>query len=195
MKKNNMIIWGVASVLIVASIYVSYISSHNNSNKSSTSSQTQQINPNANQGIPILIEPNAREKAIDFTLTDLNGKTVSLKDFKGKNVYINFWTTWCTWCKKEMPDIEKVYGEYKDKNLVILAINMGEDKATSAKYIQDNNYNFNVLLDTDQAVANQYNITSIPVSLFIDTNGNIAQKQVGAITKEKMESIINELIK
>lgn len=190
-----MIIWGVASVLIVASIYVSYISSHNNSNKSSTSSQTQQINPNANQGIPILIEPNAREKAIDFTLTDLNGKTVSLKDFKGKNVYINFWTTWCTWCKKEMPDIEKVYGEYKDKNLVILAINMGEDKATSAKYIQDNNYNFNVLLDTDQAVANQYNITSIPVSLFIDTNGNIAQKQVGAITKEKMESIINELIK
>jgi peroxiredoxin len=198
LQKSNVIIWGIALVIIVVAIFVTINNANNNkSNASSTTSQTQNVNSNANlsQANPILIEPNARQKAIDFTLTDLNGKMVSLKDLKGKNVYINFWTTWCTWCKKEMPDIEKVYQEYKDKNIVILAVNMGEDKDTASKFIKENNYNFSILLDTKQDIAEQYNITSIPVSIFIDKNGNIAQKNVGAISEEQMKSIINELIK
>lgn len=94
-----------------------------------------------------------------------------------------------------MPDIEKVYHEYMDKNLVILGVDMGEDKSTVNQFIKDNKYHFSILLDTNQDAAGQYNISSIPVSLFIDTNGNIAQKEVGAISEEQMKSIINELIK
>ena len=94
-----------------------------------------------------------------------------------------------------MPDIEKVYQDYKDKNLVILAVNMGEDKITVDSYIKQSNYHFNVLLDSDQSIAQKYNISSIPVSIFIDTNGNIAQNRIGAMSEDQMKSIINALIK
>jgi len=167
--------------------------SNNNTNQSSTVTQNQRTDSNSNN--TILIDAKLRQQALDFTLTDLNGNKVSLKDLKGKNVYINFWTTWCSWCKKEMPDIEKVYQDYKDKNLVILAVNMGEDKITVDSYIKQSNYHFNVLLDSDQSIAQKYNISSIPVSIFIDTNGNIAQNRIGAMSEDQMKSIINALIK
>jgi thiol-disulfide isomerase/thioredoxin len=193
--KKNILIWGIALILILIAFFVTNRNSFSNNtiNQSSSASQNQSAIGNLNNAI--LIDTKSRQKAIDFTLTDLNGNKVSLKDLKGKNVYINFWTTWCTWCKKEMPDIEKVYQEYKGKNLVILAVNMGEDKNTVDNFIKQNNYHFGVLLDSDQSIAQEYNISSIPVSIFIDKNGNIAQKRVGAMSEDQMKSIVDELIK
>lgn len=199
--KKTIIIWGAALILIIIAVYVTNQNRISNANQKQSSSISAQIqssvdtNLNNNQDNATLIDTNSRESATDFTLTDLNGNKVNLKDLKGKNVYINFWTTWCTWCKKEMPDIEKVYQKYKDKNLVILAVNMGEDKATAGNFINQNNYHFKVLLDSDQNVSELYNITSIPVSIFIDKNGKIAQKRVGAITEDQMKAIIDQLIK
>jgi thiol-disulfide isomerase/thioredoxin len=197
--KKNILLWGTAVVLIIVAIFVTNKNSLSNTktNQSTSATQSQITNRDSglNQDNTILIDTKSRQQAIDFTLTDLNGNKVSLKDFKGKNVYINFWTTWCTWCKKEMPDIEKVYQEYKNKDLVILAINMGEDKNTADNFIKQSNYHFSVLLDSDQSIAQEYSINSIPVSIFIDKNGNIAQKRIGAISEDQMKSIINELIK
>jgi len=193
--KKNILLWGIAVLLIITAFFVTNKNnlSNNNTNQSSTVTQNQRTDSNSNN--TILIDAKLRQQALDFTLTDLNGNKVSLKDLKGKNVYINFWTTWCSWCKKEMPDIEKVYQDYKDKNLVILAVNMGEDKITVDSYIKQSNYHFNVLLDSDQSIAQKYNISSIPVSIFIDTNGNIAQNRIGAMSEDQMKSIINALIK
>ncbi|KMT23244.1 TlpA family protein disulfide reductase [Clostridium cylindrosporum] len=131
-----------------------------------------------------------KTKAIDFKLKDLNGKEVSLSTLKGKHVLINFWATWCPPCRSEMPDIEKLYQETKDSDLVILAIDIGEDKETVKSFIDENKFNFNVLLDSNKDVAIKYNITSIPTSFFIDKEGNIIYKKIGAMNIEEMKSFI-----
>jgi len=107
--KKNIILWGTAALLILIAVFITSKNnlSNNYTNQSSTTTQNQNTDSNSNN--TILIDTNSRQKAIDFTLTDLNRNKVSFKDFKSKNVYINFLTTWCTWCKKEMPDIEKVF--------------------------------------------------------------------------------------
>ena len=134
-----------------------------------------------------------KKPALDFKLKDLNGKEVSLSDYKGKKVFLNFWASWCPPCKAEMPDIEKLYGETKDSDLVILAVNVGESKNTAKSFIDDNKYSFPVLLDSDQNVTNQYNIKGIPTSFFIDKEGNVVSSKVGGISLEEMKSYISEL--
>jgi thiol-disulfide isomerase/thioredoxin len=131
--------------------------------------------------------------ALNFKLKDLKGKEVSLSDFKGKKVFLNFWASWCPPCKAEMPDIEKLYQQTKDSDLVILAVNLGEGKATAKSFIDNNKYNFSVLLDSDQSIGNQYSIVAIPTSFFIDKEGNIVSTIKGGITLEQMKSNISKL--
>ena len=132
-------------------------------------------------------------KAVNFTLTTLDGKTVTLSDYKGKKVFLNFWATWCPPCRGEMPDIEKIYQEYKDKDLVVLTVNLGEDKNTVEKFIKENKYNFSILLDTKNEASNKYGIAAIPASYFIDKEGNIATKKVGSMSYEQMKNYIEQL--
>lgn len=131
--------------------------------------------------------------APDFTLTDLEGNTVSLSDYRGQNVYINFWASWCGPCKLEMPDIEEIHREYQDKDLVVLTINVGESQNVVEKYIDNNGFSFTVLLDPDMTASKLYKVNSIPVSFFIDKEGKIRSQRVGLLTKEQMLSYIEKL--
>ena len=131
--------------------------------------------------------------AEDFTLPDLNGDMISLSDYQGENVYLNFWASWCEPCNEEMPAIEKIYQEYKDKGLVVLTINTGEDKTTVAEYMQTHGYTFPVLLDLELNVSRQYKTSSIPVSVFINKDGQIVTKEVGIMTEEQMRKAIEKL--
>jgi thiol-disulfide isomerase/thioredoxin len=134
-----------------------------------------------------------KNPALDFKLKDLNGKEVALSDYKGKKVFLNFWASWCPPCKAEMPDIEKLYEETKDSDLVILAVNVGESKSEVASFLNDNSYSFPVLLDSDQNIYNQYNIKGIPTSFFIDKDGNIVSSKEGAMSLDEMKSYISKL--
>ena len=166
----------------------------NNQNVSEKRSLTSESS-NSNTSSP-QINPNAfNSKSTDFKLKDLNGKEVSLSDLRGKKVFLNFWASWCPPCKAEMPDIERLYEETKDSDLVILAVNLGEDKDTVKSFIDKNNYKFRILLDSDQTVAEQYSITSIPTSFFIDKNGTIVTKKIGAMTYEEMKDYVNTISK
>lgn len=143
---------------------------------------------------PTVKSPGADKiAALDFKLNDINGKEISLSDFKGKKVFLNFWASWCPPCKAEMPDIEKLYGQTKDSDLVILAVNIGEGNATAKSFIDDNKYNFTVLLDSNQSVARQYSIVAIPTSFFIDKEGNIVSTIKGGMTLQQMKDNINKL--
>ncbi len=140
--------------------------------------------------------PNSEQidLAPDFSLTDLDGNTVTLSDYRGqKNVYINFWASWCGYCKLEMPDIEEIHREYEDKDLVVLTINVGESQNVVEKYIDNNGFSFPVLLDPDMKVSRLYKVNSIPVSIFIDKEGKIRNQRVGLLTKEQMLSYIEKL--
>lgn len=143
-------------------------------------------------------------KAADFTLSDINGNEVSLSTLKGKNVMLNFFATWCPPCRAEMPDMEKLYNETKDSNLVILAVNLKEDRETVKAFLSDNKFNFTTLLDSEGKTAEKYGIFAIPTTFFIDkegfivpikhiSTGAVVNKKEGSMSLEEMKSYINAL--
>lgn len=133
--------------------------------------------------------------ALDFTLLDRNGQPVSLGSLIGKPVLLNFWATWCPPCRHEMPFFQEIHEEWANKGLVVLAINVGEDSSTVSDFIQENNYSFTVLLDTDQKVAVEYGIRYFPTTFFIDKDGIIQNIKVGAfLTKAELESNLGKII-
>ncbi|MFD2331471.1 TlpA family protein disulfide reductase [Cohnella sp. GCM10020058] len=134
------------------------------------------------------------EEAPDFTLKDLNGNVVSLRDLRGKAVYLNFWTTWCKWCKKEMPAMKRVYESFKGTDLAIVAVDIGEDRDKVASYIERGGYPFQVLLDSDKSVSKSYRVTSIPVSVFVDKEGRIAYRKLGTMKEDEMRSVVESLV-
>jgi len=203
---KRIIIVIIAVILIGVSIFTvkNYNTSINNANSSienadqsnTDQSNTDQSNTTQNNDStkPGQISSGVT-KAIDFKLKDLDGKELSLSDLKGKNVFLNFWATWCPPCKAEMPEIEKLYQETKDSDLVIVSIEIGEPLGTVKSFIDTNKYNFKVLLDLDQSVAAKYNIASIPTSYFIDKEGNIISKKMGAMNINEMKAFIKSLDK
>ncbi|MBC7326715.1 redoxin domain-containing protein [bacterium] len=129
--------------------------------------------------------------APDFTLMSLDGKTYTLSNLKGKVVLLDFWATWCPPCREELPIIEKLHQEYKDKGLLVLGIN-DEDKATVENFLKENNLTFPILVDAQSKVALLYNVESIPRVLLIDKDGNVVKDLLG-YSKEN-EQILREAI-
>ncbi len=133
------------------------------------------------------------EEAPDFTLEDLEGNEVSLKDYRGKIVLVNFWATWCPPCRKEMPDLDKIYLENKDDDFVVLAVNGGEAAKDVKKFIDDNGYSFPVLLDKDVSVGMNYNVAFIPTSFMVNKEGKISAIKSGIMSyaeaKEMLEHV------
>jgi len=107
----------------------------------------------------------------DFTLTNLEGKKVSLKDFRGKTVFLNFWATWCVPCREEMPAMEKLYQEYKDKNFVVLAINVKDRKQDAAAFLKELKLTYPVASDPEAEVAALYGAWGLPTTYIIGPKG------------------------
>ena len=113
-----------------------------------------------------------------FKLPDLNGRNVSLDQFKGKFVLLDFWATWCGPCRMSMPLLENFQKEYPDK-LVLLAINLQEGPDTVRQYVREQNLNSQVLLDQDGSVGEIYGTGAIPMQVLIDKAGIVREIQVG----------------
>jgi len=133
--------------------------------------------------------------APDFQLPNLDGQAVSLGNLRGEPVLINFWATWCPPCRSEMPYIQEIYEEWADKGLVILAVNIGESSSTVEDFMQSQNLSFTVLLDTKSDVAQKYNITGIPTTFFMDKDGIIQDRLVGAFqSKAQIEGRLSKIM-
>ncbi len=131
------------------------------------------------------------EKAPDFTLLDMEGNQVSLSDFEGKMVFLNFWATWCTYCDIEMPDLQKVHDENED--LVVLAVNVREEKGLVQDYLDEGGYEFPVVLDEDGHMAQIYLVSGMPTTYFLSDDGKLLGYQPGMLTLEQMEDIIVQM--
>lgn len=129
--------------------------------------------------------------APDFTLADLEGKEVSLSDFRGKYVLINFWYTGCKYCDIEMPDLDRLYKENED--LVVLAVNVMEEKEIVEKYIKQGGYSFPVVLDEKGYVAMTYLVSGFPTSYFVDKEGILLGGVPGMMTYEQMVQILENI--
>lgn len=130
----------------------------------------------------------------DFTLKDLNGKEVSLSDFAGNIVVLNFWATWCPPCKAEIPDFVEVYNAYKDKGVSFLGVSLDEDFNALVNFVSDYKINYTILHDSNSAVSNYWAIEAIPTTYFLDEEGNVLDSVVGQMPKENLISTIEDLL-
>jgi len=118
--------------------------------------------------------------AADFTLTNMQGEQVSLSQYRGKVVILNFWATWCPPCREEMPSMERLYQKYKDQGLVILAVSADENgKKAVSQFLQKTPYSFPILLDSDNVAQNAYGVFRFPESFIIDRNGMVIKRIIG----------------
>ncbi len=139
--------------------------------------------------------PEAGRLAPDFTLTDLDGNRVTLSEYRGKVVFINFWASWCPACRAEMPEIEAVYQEYKDKDVVIVGVDIMETEDKVRQFVEQGGYSWTFVIDTTGEVSNNYGITAIPTSFFIDREGIIRAVKIGSMTKRAMEARLAEAMR
>jgi thiol-disulfide isomerase/thioredoxin len=126
---------------------------------------------------------------VEITLKDLNGQQVSLSDFRGKIVFINFWTTWCLACVIEMPSMEKLHQKFKDKDFVMVAINLQESASKIKQFYKEYKLTFTTLLDSTGDVGAGLGIRSIPTTFILDKNGRILGKALGPREWEGKKSI------
>jgi len=119
-------------------------------------------------------------EAEGFTLEDLRGSMMSLKDSRGKVIFLNFWASWCGPCRIEMPAMELFWQVFQDDEFVILAVDVKEDRDTVSSFIEKNDYTFPVLLDSRGKVANMYDVRAYPTSFLIDRERKVVGKAVGA---------------
>ena len=135
--------------------------------------------------------------APDFELSTTTGETVTLSDLRGQAVLVNLWATWCPPCRAEMPAIEKIYNEYKDDGLVVLAVNMTyQDSAVDiAPFVEEYGLTFPILLDETGSVGSSYQLRSLPSSFFIGRDGIIQEVVIGgpmaeALLRTRVEQIL-----
>lgn len=133
--------------------------------------------------IPIDTEP------LEITLSDPTGRPVSLSEFRGKIVFINFWTTWCLACVIEMPSMEKLHQRFKDKDFIMVAINLQESAARVKQFYEEYKLTFTALLDITGDVGAALGIRSIPTTFILDKNGRIIGKALGPREWESKKSI------
>ena len=133
--------------------------------------------------------------APEFSLPDTAGGSVSLSDFRGKYVLLDFWASWCPPCRRENPNVVKAFNEYKDKNFTIVGISLDKDKSKWMKAIADDNLAWTHLSDLkywDSEIPALYGVRGIPANVLLDPDGVIVAKN---ITGEDLHKKLKEVIK
>jgi len=126
-----------------------------------------------------IVPPNSAVQALDFTVESLLGDSESLNDYRGKVIFLNFWATWCGPCKAEVGEIDALNETLKDEDFMVMALSIQEQKKRVSKFMESNDIDFPVYLDSDGAVAAMYGVTGIPTTYIIAPDGTIVGRAVG----------------
>ena len=183
----NLVIWVLAIILVIlaASVFYFKYKPLNEAKQQDVIKTTQTADVDKSSG---------KEMAPDFSLKDLNGKSLKLSDYRGKIVILNFWAVWCKYCKIEMPDLNELNKVItKDNDVVLLAIDVKESITIVKSYLDSNNISLNVLMDNEGAVAQNYGITGYPTTFVVNRDGSVYTKIPGATDKKTLQDIIDKL--
>ena len=129
------------------------------------------------------------EDPVKINLKDMNGKNTSLSDFKGKIVFLNFWTTWCPTCRIEMPSMEKLHQKLKNKDFAMVTINLQESASQVKGFFKEFKLSFTALLDTTGEVGASFGIRAIPTTYILDKTGRIIGQVNGSREWDSKEAI------
>jgi peroxiredoxin len=141
--------------------------------------------------VPVKVDYSAP----DLSLTNLDGKPVSLADYHGQVVLVNLWATWCPPCKEEMPALESYYRKHADQGFAVVAINDGDPTSDVIKFVKDYGLSFPVWLDpTYIATEKAFKTLNLPSSFVIDRDGQVVLSWVGGIDEKTLEKYVSPIL-
>ncbi len=143
----------------------------------------------AEDSAEVVVGVEKGESALDFTLVNLKGEEVTLGSLLGKKVFVDFGATWCPPCRAQKPTLQLIEEHYPE--VVVLWVNLMEEKEHVVAYMEENAYSFTVLLDSDGTIGRSYAVRSIPTNVFINEEGVIVDRTVGAATLELVQEIFS----
>jgi len=143
----------------------------------------------------VLFLAQADKPAPGFTLQDPSGARVSLADYKGKVVLLNFWATWCTGCKQEIPWFMDFQTKYKNEGLTVLGVSLDDEGWKVLKpYLAEHPMNYTIVLGNDDVAALYGGVDALPTTLVIDRKGNIASQHTGVVDRSEVEKELQSLL-
>jgi peroxiredoxin len=158
-----------------------------------TNNQSVQQDVAADEGLPDL----RGKRAPEFSLRTIEGKKLSLSDYKGKAVLINFWATWCAPCKIEMPWLVALRSQYAPQGFEILGVSEDDadtPRAKLAKFGQEQHLNYPLLVG-DDAVSRKYGgVEFLPTSYFVGRDGKVVAETAGLVSKDEVEASIKKAL-
>lgn len=136
------------------------------------------------RGPSLVLSPDSLRPAPQFRLSQLDGGPLALSDFKGRVVVLNFWASWCTPCKREMPNLERVWREFKGRGVVVLGIDVQDDIEDAAAFVKALGITYPNVFDPSQDRLVAYQVTGIPTTVFIDREQRIRGRFAGGYLGE-----------
>ncbi len=184
-KKTN---WGIAFDFIFTALVIAMIFPTSRKVVSATIIRYSMFQPRETEDVIYV-----KDSDFDWSLRDINGERHSFSEFKDKAVFLNFWATWCPPCIAEMPSIQRLYDEYGDKLVFVLA--SSEDIKTLNRFLEKKEYTFPVYI-LDSRVPDVFASRSIPASFLISPEGKILMKKQGAARWDgkKVKALLDEII-
>jgi peroxiredoxin len=135
--------------------------------------------------------------APDFTLPNADGQQVSLQQYRGKVVFLNFWATWCIPCREEMPALERLHQTYQAQDLAVISIDLKETAEQVKAFFEKHSLSFPALLDQNGSVFRDYLVAGMPTTYLIGRDGTLLARGIGGRdwTRAEAQQLIKELIK
>lgn len=199
-KRKRFLDIGLIVVIIAMSVFVFFridriigffrVSSLSSSDAQEDEEPLPEINPTATE-YPEK-QSDSSPTAPNFQLYNLNSEMVSLAEFKGSAVMVNFWATWCPPCRAELPLIQEHADQYPDQ-LVVLAVNAGEEKSNVKHFVETFDYEMVFLLDPDNYAANLYQIRGLPTTIFVDEEGVWQATHIGELNEPLLSNYLRKI--
>jgi peroxiredoxin len=174
-KRSSGLKWGLVAVALIATVTLYYVN----------------ISPSAPLRNPAFSE--TKQEAPDFTLNDIDGRPVSLADYRGKVVILDFWAPWCPPCKREIPDLISLQEQYADRGLRIVGIGLDREDNV-ASFVRRNGINYPVMVGDDEIAGLYGGIPGIPTTFIIDREGKINKRFEGYTSRAAFEAALNKLL-
>lgn len=139
-------------------------------------------------------KPEAGSRAPSFKLLGLDGETHTMDEYKDKAIVLNFWGTWCGPCVKEMPALQAQYEKWSKEDVVVVGVNVAEDRLTVENFVSKLGVKFPILLDTGRDAVRSYGISPLPATFFIRPGGKIDTVHIGQLDLDTLDRQIGELV-